>query len=305
MEGKVLITGATGFIGTRLCTALAEKGCEPIALSRNPDSAKKKLPDVKTIERWDPLKEIPPLQAIEQSKAVVHLAGENVAGRWNEEKKRLIRESRVVSTKNLVDALKKAAKRPEVLISASAIGYYGDRGDEILTEDSSPGEGFLSDICRDWEREAARAEELGIRVVSIRIGIVLGTDGGALKEMLFPFRLGVGGPLATGKQWMAWIHRDDLVGIILHVLQNSSVRGAINGTAPFPVQNSEFSKTLGRVLHRPAVFKVPSLALKLLFGEFAAFLLQSERVVPRVVKDSGYIFQYETLSAALKECLGK
>ena len=305
MEGPILITGATGFIGKRLCRVLAKKDAELIVLTRDPERAKEKLPGAAEIKAWDPLKEIPPLQAVEQSKAVIHLAGENVAGRWNEEKKRLIRESRILSTKNLVEALKKAAKRPEVLISASAIGYYGDRGDELLTEDSSLGRGFLADICREWEEEAKRAEDLGIRVVSIRIGIVLGPDGGALKEMLFPFRLGLGGPLASGKQWMAWIHRDDLIGIILHILQNSSVRGTVNGTAPFPVRNREFSKTLGSLLCRPAFFKVPSLVLKLLFGEFAAFLLQSERVVPQAIKDSGYIFQYETLSAALKECLGK
>lgn len=300
----VLITGATGFIGSRLCSVLKNKGYDILALTRDPDRARRKLPEVSEFITWDPLKEKAPVPAIERASLVIHLAGENIAGRWNEDKKRLIRESRILGTQNLVLAMKEAKRRPELFISASAIGYYGDRGDEILTEDSSGGSDFLSNICRDWEKEAKKAEELGIRVISLRIGIVLGADGGALREMLFPFKLGLGGALGNGWQWMAWIHRDDLTGIILHLLHSRDIHGAINATAPAPVQNREFSKTLGRILHRPVLFSVPAFALKLIFGEFAEFLLQSERVLPKRIQEAKYQFKYPALEPALKECLG-
>jgi uncharacterized protein (TIGR01777 family) len=303
MSGSILITGATGFIGKSLCEKLREKGFDLIALSRDPERAKKRLAGLCRIEQWDPQKKIPPLKAVEQSNAVVHLLGENVAGRWNEKKRKTVRESRIESTKNLVRAFEKAKKRPEVLISASAVGYYGDRGEKILDENAHAGGGFLSDVCREWEKEAKKAERLGIRVVCIRIGVVLGPDGGALKEMLPPFRLGLGGPLGSGRQWMPWIHRDDLIGIILHVLKKNDIKGAVNGTAPYPVTNKEFTRTLGRILRRPVILRVPAFVLRLLFGEFARFLLFSERVVPKTAQDSGYRFCYETLEPALRDCL--
>ncbi|HUU50626.1 MAG TPA: TIGR01777 family oxidoreductase [Nitrospinota bacterium] len=302
---SILITGATGFIGKELCRVLKEKGHEIIILTRNPEKAKERLSGITEIKKWSALKELPPVQTIEKAQAVIHLAGENISGRWNEDKKRLIRESRILSTQNIVKAMEEARTRPELFISASAIGYYGDRGDEILTEDSTPGKGFLTDICKDWEEEAKKAEKLGLRVVRLRIGIVLGPNGGALKEMLFPFKLGLGGALGNGKQWMAWIHREDLIGIILHILQNKDIKGAVNGTAPEPVQNKVFSKTLGHVLHRPVVFNIPAFALKMLFGEFAEFLLYSERVLPKRIEDFNYQFRYRTLEPALKECLLK
>ena len=302
---SVLITGATGFIGKELCRALKEKGYDMIILTRNPEKARERLSGITEIERWNTLTEFPPVQTIGKSQAVIHLAGENISGRWNEDKKRLIRESRILSTQSIVKAMKEAKTRPELFISASAIGYYGDRGDAFLTEDSTPGKGFLTDICKGWEEEAKKAEQLGVRVVRLRIGIVLGPDGGALKEMLFPFKLGLGGALGNGKQWMAWIHREDLIGIILHILQNKDIKGPVNGTAPEPVQNREFSKTLGHVLRRPVVFSVPTFVLKLLFGEFAEFLLYSERVLPERIEEANYLFRYRTLEPALKECLLK
>lgn len=236
--------------------------------------------------------------------AVIHLSGESVAGRWTAEKKRRIRESRVVGTSNLSRALAKAERPPRTFICASAIGFYGNRGDEVLTEESPPGTGFLPEVCREWEAATESDERVGIRTVNLRFGIVLSRHGGALKQMLLPFRLGLGGKIGSGRQWYSWIHIGDAVSAVVHILQEESFRGPINMTAPNPVKNAEFTKTLGSTLQRPAVFAVPTFAAKLAFGEFAEEgLLASARVIPRKLRDSGFEFRYPELRAALAHLL--
>jgi hypothetical protein len=299
----ILITGATGFIGRRLSAALKEKECELAIVSREPRRTSAQLPQARLVEAWNPVQEPAPVSMIEQVQAIVHLAGESVAGRWTEAKKRAIRHSRVQGTRNLVAAIAQAQTRPRVLVSASAVGYYGNRGDETLTEASAPGSDFLAEVCQAWEAEARRAEAHGVRVVCLRIGIVLGRDGGALQRMLPPFQLGLGGPLGSGRQWMPWVQRDDVAGLAIHALENETISGSVNATAPEPVRNSEFTKTLGRVLSRPTLFPVPELALKLLMGEFATVLLASQRVLPARAQAAGYVFRYPALESALRACL--
>ena len=236
--------------------------------------------------------------------AVFHLAGESVAeGRWTAAQKARIRDSRVVGTRNLVQGIAQVSDRPRVLVSASAVGYYGDRGEEELTESASPGRDFLADVCVAWEKEALAAEKLGVRVVTERTGIVLGAGGGALAKMLTPFKLGAGGPLGNGRQWMPWVHVSDLARLYLHAAEHESIRGPMNAVAPHPVRNSEFTKALGRQLRRPAFMPAPYLGLRLLFGEFAQVLFASQRVVPQVALDTGFTFQYPDIAAALKEIL--
>jgi len=299
MAAPVLVTGATGFIGKALCTALKERGQPYTALSRRPERAKTLVPGVKEAWRWRPRLEHPPSAAVQGAGAVVHLAGESVAGRWNKEKKRAIRESRVIGTRHLVAAIGEAKSKPGVLVCASAVGYYGNRGDEELTEEAGPGSDFLAEVCQAWEAEARRAEEHGVRVVMLRTGVVLGRGGGALKQMLLPFKLGLGGPVGNGKQWMPWVHVDDVVGIILHAVQHATVRGPVNATAPTPVRNREFTQTLARLLRRPALLPAPAFGLKILLGEFADVLLASQRVLPKRIQGAGYTFRHPALDAAL------
>jgi uncharacterized protein (TIGR01777 family) len=218
-------------------------------------------------------------------------------------KKQLIRDSRVLGTKNLVNALAQLSSRPKVLISASAIGYYGDRGEETLTEDAAPGSDFLAQVCRDWENEALKAESLGMRVVRLRIGLVLGRGGGTLQALLPLFRVGLGGPLGSGRQWWSWIHRDDLCRLIVQILANESISGPVNATAPQPVRQKEFAQVLGRVLRRPAFLPTPAFALKIALGEFADGILASQRALPRRAQEMGYRFQFEELEGALREIL--
>lgn len=251
---------------------------------------------------WDPAKAEPPVEALRDVDAVIHLAGEPIAQRWSEETKRRIRESRETGTRNLVQAMAKLATPPATLISSSAIGYYGSRGDEILTEESAPGKGYLAEICEAWEREADKAAASGIRVVKMRTGIVLDSKGGALQSMLPPFRMGVGGKLGSGGQWMSWIHLDDLVGIFRHSLEQR-VSGPLNGTAPYPVVNAEFTRILGAAVHRPAIFPVPAFGLRLLFGEMSEVLLNSQRVLPKAAEEAGYLFRFPQLSGALADLL--
>ncbi len=296
---RALITGATGFIGRRLIEQIAE----PVVLSRNPASARGVSPRVEA-HAWEPLKGPPPVEAFAGVEAVFHLAGEPVGeGRWNDKKKQLILDSRKIGTANLVTTLQQLDERPRVLVSASAIGYYGERGDEVLDESSSPGGDFLAQVCQAWEQAAAPAEKLGVRVANPRIGIVLGAGGGALAKMLFPFKLGLGGRLASGRQWMSWVHVDDVVGILLHAAERDQVRGPINAVAPQPVTNREFTAALGHALHRPTLFPVPGFALRLGFGQFAEVLLASQRVLPRVAERTGYAYRYPTLAAALEEAV--
>lgn len=297
-----MVIGGTGFIGRRLVLALER----PVVLTRDPARARQLLgPSVDPVG-WDPRAGAPPSEYFRNSEVVFHLAGESIAGgRWNQRRKRLMRDSRVVGTRRLVDALENCAARPAVLVSASAVGFYGDRGDEVLDESSSPGNGFLAEVCREWEAEAARARSFGMRVVQARTGVVLDRSGGALARMLPPFRFGLGGRLGSGRQWMPWIHLDDLVGLLLHAARSSDISGPMNAVAPKPATNTEFTRALASALGRPAVFPVPEFALKLLFGEMASILLGSQRALPRVAEKTGYRFEYPALEPALRSAVGR
>ena len=300
---KVLVTGGTGFIGRKVCDTLYNKDYDVNVVSRNPEKAKSKLGPVEKIYAWNPETEDLPTESISDVKAVIHLAGETIAGRWNTEKKRRIRDSRVISTRNLVASCADAESKPNVLICASAIGFYGDSGDNSFTEETPPGTDFLAKVSQEWETEAHKASELGIRVVTVRIGLVLGLGGGMLQQVLTPFRIGIGGKLGSGQQWMSWIHVDDVVGIIVHAMENDSINGALNATAPKPVRNIVFTKALGSVLGKPTILPVPYFGLKLMMGEFADFVLLSQNVLPEKTETSGYEFQFPTIDSALSNLL--
>ncbi len=298
----VLISGATGLVGGRLTARLAAAGHRCRALSRDPAHARARVPALAEAYPWSPTEEPPPPEALRGVDAVVHLAGESVVGRWTEAKRRAIHDSRVIGTRNLVTALR-ALEAPPTLVSASAIGFYGDRGDLPLTESAPAGEGFLADVCRGWEAAAAEAEALGARVVRLRIGLVLGARGGALDAMLRPFRLGLGGPLGGGLQWWSWIHLEDVVGLIEQALVDDRLRGAVNATAPQPLRQREFARVLGRSLGRWAVLPVPRRALELALGDFASELLASRRVLPRAAEEARFAFAYPALEDALADLL--
>lgn len=286
-------------IGGALCARLVSEGHEITTVSR-----RARAPSRFPVIEWDPVSGPIPVAAVEGCEAVIHLAGEPVAGRrWADDVKQRIRDSRVTGTRNLVAGLHAARRSPRLLISASAVGYYGARGDEPLDEDSKPGEGFLCNVSTEWEREAQSAIVLGLRVAQVRIGVVLAREGGALAKMLPAFRLGIAGNLGDGRQWFPWIHLDDVIGVICHALLNDNVRGPINAVAPGIVTNAEFTKTLGRVLGRPTFFPVPAFALNLVFGEMAEVVLASQRVLPRVAEATGYRFRFPGLEEALKDLL--
>lgn len=294
---KITLTGATGFIGGHLVKALIARGHELAILTRHPRAGANPR-----YFAWDAAS-VPPPEAMDAD-AIIHLAGEPVAQRWTGEVKRRIRASRIEGTRAVVDGIAAARRKPKVLMSASAIGIYGSRGDEVLTEQSPAGSGFLEDVTIEWERESARANGAGVRVVNPRIGIVLGRGGGALARMLPPFKAGAGGRLGSGHQWMSWIHIDDVTGLILFALENEGLRGALNLTAPNPVTNADFTAALAAALRRPALFPAPVFALKLLFGEMAEVLLSSQRVIPQVALDAGYRFAYPELGPALRDLVG-
>jgi uncharacterized protein len=279
----VAVTGATGLIGTRLTAALRARGDEvtPVSLRDGP----------------------PPPQALTGHDAVVHLAGEPVAQRWTKAARERIRASREDGTRGLVAAIAAADPRPSVLVSASGVGYYGSRGDERLDEDAVPGDDFLAQVCVAWEREANAAREHDVRVVTVRTGVVLDRAGGALAKMLPPFRLGVGGPVAGGRQYLPWIHIDDLVGIYLAAIDEPAWTGPVNATAPEPVTNASFSKALGRALHRPAFAPVPALAIRALYGDMAEIVTEGQRAVPRRALELGYDFEHPDLDEALADAL--
>lgn len=306
---KVTVTGATGLIGMRLLRELRVRGDEVTVLSRSPEKASAAL-GVPAVG-WDPLAGPAPADALVGRDAVVHLAGEPVAQRWNAKAKEAIRESRVTGTRNLVAGLRDArahepegrgSARPSVLLSASAVGFYGKHGDERVPESAPPGDDFLAEVCVGWEREAEAAADLGLRVVKVRTGVVLDKDGGALKTMLPAFRLGAGGPVAGGRQYLPWIHVDDMVGIYLAAL-DGDWSDAVNATAPEPVTNKEFSKALGRALHRPAVAPVPALAIRAMFGEMAEIITEGQRAVPARTLSFGYRFRHPDLDEALASAL--
>ena len=299
----LLVTGASGFVGRTLCRFAVESEHGVVALSRSPDAAAALLPHEAKVEAWQPDTELLKSAALSEIGAVVHLAGETIGERWNSDKKQRIRESRVHSTNRLVESLAKADSKPAVLVCASAIGYYGEGGDQEFTEDSPPGNDFLAGVCQDWEAEAQKAEALGIRVVHIRLGHVFGRNGGLLGKMLPPFYMGLGGRLGSGSQWMSWIHIDDVARIILYAIENQNVNGALNATAPLPVRNIEFTKTLGRVIRRPTLFPVPTFALKLRYGEFTDFMLMSQRVLPERTLSMGFEFRYADIESALRASL--
>ena len=299
---KILVTGATGLIGRSLCRALTDDGHTVTAVSRSP--VKPQGLAVAEIHQWDPQSSPLPQAALDGVDAVVNLAGEPLdARRWSDQQKRLIRDSRVVTTRNLVQGLRSVDRKAAVLVSGSAVGFYGDRDDEELDETSPAGHGFMSEVCEEWEREAARATELGVRVVQVRTGVVLSGEGGALQKMLAVFKLGLGGPLGSGKQWFPWIHITDIVGIFRHAVLTATLAGPVNGVAPEPVTNNEFTRELGRALHRPAFLPVPEMALRVLMGEMSAVLFGSQRVVPKAALASGYEFHYPLLASALADLL--
>ncbi len=300
---RALVTGATGFVGRAL---LARLDGRPVVLTRDPARARAVLGEGPELHAWDGAAP-PPADAFRDVDVVFHLAGEGVAsGRWTEERKALIRDSRVSGTRRLVQAMAELApstSRPKVLVSASAVGVYGDRGEEVLTESSSIGTDFLAGVCRAWEAEAMKAHPFGIRVILARLGVVLGSGGGALSRMLPPFRMGLGGRLGSGTQWMSWIHRDDLVGLLLHAAASGSPSGPMNAVSPEPVRNTDFTKALGRALGRPAMLPVPAFALRMALGEMAGFLLASQRVVPKAAEAASFPFRFPALDGALKEVL--
>jgi uncharacterized protein (TIGR01777 family) len=291
---RILISGASGPIGTALLASFGPLGTEVVRLVRGVARNAGQV-------SWDPLAALSPA-AVSGFDAVVHLAGESVVGRWTAEKKKGIRDSRVLGTRHLVAALTQSEVKPRVLVCASAVGFYGNRGDELLREEGPHGQGFLPEVCREWEDASRIAGDTGIRTVNIRIGLVLSAKGGALAKMLTPFKLGLGGRIGSGRQWWSWIHVDDIVGGIHHAMRSESLAGAVNLVAPNPVRNAEFTKVLASVLGRPAFFPVPEFGLRMAFGKMAAqeLFLSSQRVQPGKLAASGYTFRFRELRAALE-----
>ncbi len=296
MAERVLITGVTGFVGRALAEALAGEGWEVHGVSRDPLGARAAVPALAAARRPDDVDGA----LLTDFTAVVHLAGEPVAGRWTQAKKRRIEDSRVDGTRAIVDAIEAADPRPEVLVSASAMGFYGPRGEDELTEQEPPGDDFLAQVCVGWEREAMRAEGLGVRVVTPRIGLVLGPGGGALEAMLPLFKAGLGGRIGSGRQWWSWIHLDDLVRLIVSALKDDAMRGAYNAVAPEPIRQADFAKVLAKVLGRPAFVPAPAFALKAITGGFASELLASRRLLPTRARQAGFGFRHGDLEAALR-----
>ena len=297
---KILISGATGLVGRHLVPFLKENNHEVFALVRQSPKNEREI-------QWNSETGFSEteLAKLENFDAVVHLAGAGIADeRWTKERKRIIRESRIIGTRVLVDGLSKLENPPPVLVSASAVGYYGDRKDDVLTENSPPGNDFLSGVCLEWEREAQRAANFASRVVRLRIGIVLSTEGGALKEMIQPFKMGVGGRVGKGNQFVSWIHMRDLIRVVQFALENKNLTDAVNATAPNPVKNSEFAQKLGEALHRPSLVSVPEFALRMMYGELAdALLLSSARVLPEKLLINNFQFQFERIEDALRDLL--
>lgn len=304
---KVLVSGSSGPIGAALLPQLRERGYQIVRLVRGTDARLRSKDEAAAAEdqlTWDPMQALEPAP-VSGLDAVIHLAGEPIVGRWTDAKKRRIHDSRAAGTRNLANALAKAPQKPRVFVSASAIGFYGSRGDELLREESSSGHDFLSAVCRDWEANTQAAAQAGIRTVQARFGLILSPDGGALPKMLPPFRIGIGGNMGNGRQWWSWIHIADVAAGILHVINSDGLQGPVNFAAPNPVTNATFTKTLAAVLHRPAVFPLPAFAARLALGQMAdELLLSSQRVEPAKLMASGYTFAYTDLRKALENLLG-
>jgi len=296
---KIVVAGGTGFIGSALCERLMEIGYSLVLLSQRP--ALPHTPSNRQLITWNPPEGGSWEEAVNGADAVINLAGEPIPSkRWTTAQKEKIRASRVNATRALVAAIGKAKIKPEILLNASAIGYYGPRGNEIVGEDTEPGKDFISQVCVDWEREAQKVESYGVRVVKLRTGIVLGKGGGALAKMIPPFKLYIGGPLGTGKQWVSWIHMEDEVGLIIHLLQKGDAAGGVNATAPSPVTMKALCRSMGKVLGRPSWAPVPSFALRLILGEMADVVLTGQRVLPVKAQKLGYNFKYTDLTEALR-----
>lgn len=302
---RVIVTGSTGLVGRALVRSLLADGHEVTRLVRG-DSQSFRAPGTAAVQ-WNPERGEIDAKSLEGHDAAVHLAGESIAeGRWDDEKKRRIRESRVKGTRLIAEALAGLDEKPRALVSASAVGFYGDRGDEVLSEESASGTDFLSEVCREWEKSTLAASQAGLRVVHVRIGVVLSAEGGALPKMLTPFKLGLGGRVGSGRQYMSWITLEDLVSVIRRAVEDETLRGPVNAVAPRPVTNEEFTKALGRVLGRPTVFAVPAFAARLAFGEMAdALLLSGSRVEPARLSEAGFEFRHPEVEGALRSVLGK
>ena len=297
---RLLLTGGTGFIGRALSAR-----CEQVhILTRDPDRGRTRVPHAQFFG-WNPYRDLPPPQAFEGVDVVVNLAGDSIGdGRWTAEKKSRLRSSRLATTRHLVNAMESLPVRPRAFVSASALGYYGDRGDELLSEAAGPGTGFLADLAREWEAEALRAAKFGVRTVVLRTSLVLGRGGEAVDRLFRVFRWGLGGRLGSGRQWMSWIHLDDLTRLYLFAAENEKLAGAVNASAPAPVRNSEFTALLAAALRRPALLPAPAFALRLVLGEFADSLLASQRMQPAAALAAGFSFHYPTLDSALAEIVG-
>ncbi len=301
---KVLITGATGVIGLRLCRKLIDRGDSVTILSRNPESAKLKIAGAKEYLQWNFEQPEKWKEFLNGKDVVIHLAGINLSSkRWNEKFKKKAYESRITSTRNLVDVIESLDKKPNTFLCASAVGYYGNRNEELLTENSLPANDFLSVLCKDWEKEAFQVEQFGVRRVSIRTGLVLNRGEGLLKKLHLPFKIFVGGPLGNGNQWFPWIHIEDIVGIYLHAIDNENIQGSVNSASPGIVRMKEFAKTFGKILNRPSLFPVPKFALKLIAGELGNHATDSQKISVEKLLKSRYKFKFEDLETALKDLL--
>jgi hypothetical protein len=301
---KIIITGATGLIGKSLCENLINRGDEITIFTRNIEKAKESLTGIKNFVEWDYTKPDKWENEICGKNAVIHLAGTNLfAKRWNKNFKNEILKSREISTKNLAEAICQCENKPASLIVASGINYYGDCGEKTINESNNAGDDFLSQVCKVWEEQATKVESCSVRHVSIRTGIVLSTKEGALKQMLLPFKLFIGGPLGNGKQWFPWIHLEDLVNAYIYSLDNEKIKGAVNGVSPDLVRMSDFTNTLGKILRRPSFLKVPSFVLKLAIGEFAESITMSLKALPKKLEQNNFKFRYSNLYSALKDLL--
>ncbi len=303
---KIIITGATGSIGKKLVQELTARGDEVIIFTRNPESARNKIVNANRYVKWEYDCMDVWMYELNDVDAVVHLAGANLgAKRWNDEYKKLAYDSRIISTRNLVEAIKQVERKPKAFICSSAVGIYGNRYDEVLDENGYLGNYFMADICKDWEKEAEKVEQYGVRRVSIRTGLVMQKDEGVLEKMLMPFKLFIGGPLGSGRQWFPWIHIDDIVGIYLDAIDNEKLSGSVNASSPGIVRMKDFAKVLGKVLKRPSLFPAPKIAMKIAAGEVAEYAVMSQRTSAEKIIESGYQFKFEELERALRDLLKK